>query len=196
MVADFWGRKEGTWAGGQEGKTRRKQNWSAPRGGEETEWPGRGSDTSLGTVTPRSSLASALAKPCTHHVLMRKTCFGTFGTCSGLIVLARTCMSQHAAPQEKTRHRSELVGFSTCPKFQTELTSTEVPPRTFLCRFGFWKHVNILYSQYKLKSTRMEQKLNWKQTETNEQNCISNLITRKPGTHPNWKPHGRGKEIS
>lgn len=76
--------------------------------------------------------------------------------------------------------RLVLVGFSTRLKFRNELTmSAEVPLHTLLGRFGFWKHINILYNHYKIKSARTELKLNWKQTEANELNCISNKSNHK-----------------
>ena len=82
----------------------------------------------MSTVTPRYSLASELVKPCTLPILTRKICFQHLVLCSGLVTLARTCISHYAAPQAKMLHRSVLVGFGTHHKFGKELTtSTEVP---------------------------------------------------------------------
>ena len=70
--------------------------------------------------------------------------------CSGLIILARTCMSHDAIPQENMPHRSVLVGLGTHHEFQNELMSTEVPLYFLLSvaqlhlRFLFW----IVYRNY------------------------------------------------
>ena len=53
-----------------------------------------------------------LVKSSTCRVLMRKD-VSALGACSGLIALARACMSHNTAPQKKTRHHSVFVGFST-----------------------------------------------------------------------------------
>ena len=48
------------------------------------------------------------------------------GTCSGLTIPARTCMSREAAHKRK-RLIVQYSGFLTCYKFRNELMSTEVP---------------------------------------------------------------------
>ena len=57
------------------------------------------------TVIPWCSSASELVKPCTCHILMRKNVLA-LGAGSGLIALARTCLSHDAAPQEEMLHHS------------------------------------------------------------------------------------------
>ena len=49
-----------------------------------------------------------LIKPGTRCFLMRKN-VSAIGTCSGLVALARTCMSHNATPQEKVPHQLLLA---------------------------------------------------------------------------------------
>ena len=65
---------------------------------------------------------------CLSHFDEKKNVSG-LSACLALVTLARTSMSHDAAPQEKTLHRSVLVGVSTCHEFWSELTLRTGVPR-------------------------------------------------------------------
>ena len=71
-------------------------------------------------VIPQHFSFLELVKHSTHHIFMRKK-VSALGFCWGLVAIARTCLSHHAALQEKMLHCSVLVGVSTHHKFQKEL---------------------------------------------------------------------------